>query len=374
MHAIVILLLFACGAPALADGVHEHAQERVEHAMGEDRVVAGARALADGAVAGDLILAGGEVVVVAPVGGDLVAAGGNVRIDAEAGQDLYAAGGSVALDAAAKRNVRLAGGKIEVGSRATIAGNATLAGGSVIVLGNVAGHLAVAGGRVFLNGRVQGDVSASGGEIELGPNAHIAGELRYRSPADLKRAAGSEVLGGVFREPQTVPWGGVTRAAAVTAGAFLAIWTLGMMAMAGVFVAVLPRFTLKLSGTARSRPGMSLLVGFAALFATPPVAGLLLATGIGLPLGVLLWIAYGATLLIGLASMGVVVGQYGLQRLQSARADRTGWRVAAAGVAYLLLSLLGAIPVLGWLAWFAAWLMGMGAFLLQLRASAQAAG
>lgn len=176
MRNVLIILSIVFSGPAHADDARGHQRERLEHVMGEDRIVAGQRALFSGAVGGDLVIAGGEAVVVEPVGGDLLAAGGEVRIDAEVGQDVYAAGGArVALNADVKRNARLAGGKVEIGHRASIAGNATVAGGDVMVLGDVLGQLAVAGGRIYLNGRVAGNVDASGGEIELGPAARIGG-------------------------------------------------------------------------------------------------------------------------------------------------------------------------------------------------------
>jgi hypothetical protein len=130
MRNVLIILSIVFSGPAHADDARGHQRERVEHVMGEDRIVAGERALFSGAVGGDLVIAGGEVVV-EPVGGDLLAAGGEVRIDADIGQDVYAAGGRVALDAAVKHGARLAGGKVEIGHRARIAGNATMAGGDV---------------------------------------------------------------------------------------------------------------------------------------------------------------------------------------------------------------------------------------------------
>lgn len=370
-HVLIILSIVFSGADH-ADETRDHRPERVEHVMGEDRIVAGQRALFSGAVGGDLIIAGGEVVVVEAVGGDLLAAGGEVRIDAEVGQDVYGAGGRVALNATVKRNARLAGGKVEVGRRASIAGNATMAGGDVMVLGDVQGQLAVAGGRIYLNGRVAGNVDASGGEIELGPEARIGGNLHYRSPAALKRDPAAEVRGTVVHEPGDGPWRDQARTGLRIVGALLLVWMLGLMVVGAVFVAALPGFTARLVDTARARPGMSLLLGFVTLVVVPAGASLLMASVIGIPLGLLLLTGYLATLMLGYVSAGVVLGQMGLRRFNPARADRTVWRAAAASLAILVLTLLSAIPVLGWLVWLAALLGGMGVLLLQLRSSARA--
>ena len=369
MRNVLIILSIVWWGTALATDARVPHSERVEHLMGEDRIVAGQRALATAAVAGDLIIAGGQVIVVAPAGGDLLAAGGEVRIDADAGQDLYAAGGRVALNAAVKRNARMAGGRLDLGSRASIAGNATLAGGDVIILGDVHGQLAVAGGRIYINGRVAGNVDASGGEIELGPQARIDGNLNYRSSVELKRSPGAEVRGTIVREPGDVPWGEDASEGLRIVAALLLIWTLGLMIVAAAFMAALPKFTVRMVDMARARPGTILLLGFAVLVAVPAGTFLLMISGIGIPLALLLLTGYLATLMLGYVSTGVVVGQMALRRLSASRSGQPGWRMAAASLALLILTLLAAFPVVGWLAWFVALTGGIGVLLLQLRSA-----
>ena len=373
MRTVLTILSLVCWMSALAGEAGQPGPSGIGYAMGDDHVAAGPRAQTPGAVAGDLLIAGGEVIVVDPVGGDVVAAGGQVRIDAEAGQDVYSAGGRVALNAAVKRNARLAGGKVEIGSLASIAGNATMAGGDVTVLGDVQGELAVAGGRIYLDGRVAGNVEASGGEIELGPRARIGGNLHYRSPEALKRDPGAVVGGAVVRVPGGGAWRDQAKAALQVAAALLLIWVAGLMVVGAVFVAALPGFTARLADTARARPGASLLRGFVALIVAPAAVSVLMATGVGIPLGLLVLAAYLTILMLGYVSTGVVLGQMGLRRLAPERADRTGWRAAAASLAIMVLTLLAAVPVLGWLVWLAVLIGGMGALLLQLRSSAQAA-
>lgn len=372
-HFLIVLSIVLSGS-SLAGDAPESPPERVDHLMGADRITAGQRVLLGDAVAGDLIIAGGEVFVVAPVGGDLVAAGGDVRIDADTGQDLYTAGGRVALNAAVKRNARLAGGKVETGRNSSIAGNATMAGGELVVLGDVQGQLALAGGRIYLNGRVRGDVDATGGDIELGPQAWIGGSLRYRSSTALKQDAGAEVRGTIVREPgyAHTPWRERTTEHWWVAGALLLVWAVGLAIVGMVFVAMLPRFAARMADTVRTRTGMSLLLGFVVLIVTPAAALFLLVTGIGVPLGLLLMTGYLSTLMLGYVAAGVVLGQMVLERMNAARGEKTVWRILWAGLAILILTVLSAIPFLGWLIWLVALLIGMGGLLLQFSASARA--
>jgi cytoskeletal protein CcmA (bactofilin family) len=117
-------------------------------------------------------------------------------VDAPVRQSLYAAGGRLTLAAPVQRNVRIAGGSLEIAPSARVAGNVSAAGGEVRVLGPIDGYLVVGAGRVFINAAVAGDVDVRAGRIDLGPQAAIAGKLRYASPDELVRDPAAQVGGG----------------------------------------------------------------------------------------------------------------------------------------------------------------------------------
>jgi hypothetical protein len=88
-------------------------------------------------------------------------------------------------------------------------------------------------------------------------------------------------------------------------------------------------------------------------------------TLIGIPLGVAAIVFYVLLLFVGYVSAGIGIGQAVLQRLQASRAARTAWRVLAAVLGVLAVSLLGRVPWVGGFVVFAAMLLGIGALLLQ---------
>src|SRR5204863_5974410 len=184
------------------------------------------------AVKGDLIATGGTVDIEGSVQGDLVIAGGNVQVRESVGQGVYAAGGRVLIDAPVARNVRAAGGHLEIGEKAAIEGNASLAGGHVDVRGPVKGYLQVAGGEVLIDAAIGGDVVAACGRLELGPNAKIAGTLRYRSNEELKRDPAAVVTGSVERLPSL-------RGEGFSVRTYRNPWTRGWFWTAGVVVLAL---------------------------------------------------------------------------------------------------------------------------------------
>jgi len=74
-------------------------------------------------------------------------------------------------------------------------------------------------------------------------------------------------------------------------------------------------------------------------------------------------------MLLPLAWVGTAIGigDWLIARTVAARADRTGWRIAAALLGVLALALVSRVPWLGAVTSFAALLAGLGAWALQLR-------
>jgi cytoskeletal protein CcmA (bactofilin family) len=341
-----------------------------ERDMGSDHIVFGGSLRIDRPVSGDLIAAGGNLDVDAPVSGDAIVAGGNVRLSAAVGQDVYAAGGRIAVDAPIGHNLRIGAGQVDLGPKGSVAGNVSIAGGQVTLRGPVKGVVQVGGGRVLIDGPVQGDVLAGAGQIELGPNARLAGALRYRSGNELRRDPAAQVAGAVER--MSLP--GIGRdgsarseriARAPFGGGAAWLWTLGLMVLAAVLVGGLPLSSRLVAQAWRARPGQSLLFGFIALVCIPVAALILLVSIIGIPLALLTLLLYGVLLLVGYVASGVALGEWALTRLRADAAGRTGWRIAAAMLAVLALALLGAVPYVGAVVALFAVLAGIGAIVLR---------
>jgi cytoskeletal protein CcmA (bactofilin family) len=338
--------------------------------QGADHFVAGGSIRVGQPVAGDLIAAGGKVDVDAAVNGDAVVAGGDVRVSGAVGNSLYCGGGQVTLDGTVGRNARVGGGRVEIGPRAIVAGNVSIGGGEVRIDGAVKGYVQAAGGHVLINGPVGGDVVATSGAVELGPNARIAGKLRYASHGELKRDPAAQVTGSVERVPIEVRPMGAHRTTARPGGW---LWAVGLVLMAGVLVAALPAFTTRVAATLHRRIGMSLLIGFVALVCIPVAAILLLLTLIGVPLALLTLVLYFALLLVGYAMTGIGIGDWLLGRYRVADASRVGWRIGAAALAMLAIALLARVPWIGALVSFLVLIAGLGAVVMQARKASSAA-
>lgn len=345
--------------------------------------------IAQAADAGDVFVAGGDVRTGGPIRGDFSAAGGKVLLDEPVAGDAWLTGGSVEVRAPVRDRLRIAagealvdgvvggklvaaGGKVTVGSDAVIGGGARIYGGRVLVEGRIDGDLHASGRHVTINGEVRGDVVARGDDVELGPDARIAGVLRYNSRGDLRRAEGATVgsivrqrarsrdrdddvlASGTFGLPG--PWrmaGGVS--------------LLSLLACGAAFLFLVPRYGAQAAERLAGSPLRALTLGIVVALTVPIVAVLLCITVLGIPVGVLLLLAYPVLLLAGmlvavLALARALAGALG--KPQPAGFVATfGWFA----LALVVVALGSMVPALGGLAVALMVLAGTGAAVMELQ-------
>lgn len=345
------------------------ADDTVEADLANDRFVAGGTVRQTEPVGGDLFGMAGTLDLAASVRGDAVLAGGDVRVRDTVGRDLYAGGGNVRVDGAVAGNAHLAGGNVEVSREGRIGGNLSAAGGSIEIRGPVDGNVHAAGGDVVIDSAIAGDVQFAGGGIELGPNARIGGRLVHRGPDNIRRDPAAQVAGGIERGKPTR----VHSRRDASHGAVGWLWTLGLIALAGIIAGVFPVGSRRLGEGLRGEPALALAFGFVALVCVPVAAVILMITIIGIPLALAVLLLYFLILIVGYAAIAVVIGDTALTRLRSQDAARLGWRVGAAMLAMLALAIVGRIPFLGNLIVFAALLAGVGAIVMAVRSRGTAA-
>ncbi|AIO67656.1 polymer-forming cytoskeletal protein [Burkholderia oklahomensis] len=361
MHRLAVVSIVLLLALADVAGAAWRAESGFAHDIGSDHFAAGSSVEIEQPVAGDAIAAGEAVTLASNVAGDVVLAGRDLLIDGNAGENLYAAGSELVVNAAVGRNARIAGRRVDISRRAQISGNASIAGGRVNVIGDIKGYLQATGGRIYINGAIGGDVEASGREVTLGPNARVTGALRYRSPNPIEQDPRAVVSGGIERLTTHRP--AAPEHTVLRVGRW--IWTIGLMVLAALLVAIMPGFWLRVSERVRQRFLLSLLLAFVVTVCVPVAVIVLLVTGIGAPLGILAALAYPALLLIGYVSAGIALGDATLRRVQPTDAAFKRWRIAFAALATLALSLVGWIPWIGGFIAVVALLAGVGALVFE---------
>ena len=301
-------------------------------------------------VDGDLVAAGQRVTIDGAVTGDIIVAAQNIEIRAEVSDDLRVAGQYVRVMSPVAGHVVAAGQVVTVGQQ--IGDWAWLAGDTVEVVGNVGGDLKIRAKRISINAKVDGNADLIGDELHLGPDALMRGEVRWRSNNDADINPGAQIDGEFIREP--LP--GYSKERGVSGGLFFTL---------SVFVAVMVLFLLfsrQLRASAdrvAARPGMSLLLGFAVLGATPLIALLLLVTRIGVWLGLAVLGTYLVVLLLGVLTGLFAASDLALRKF---RPKPAVWQsLAAIFFTVVAVGLLTYVPYVGFIGVLTVWMLGVGA-------------
>jgi cytoskeletal protein CcmA (bactofilin family) len=319
--------------PVETDVYAAHREVEVRAAVDGDLVAAGRRVAVNGDVAGDIIVAGQDIEIQSGVSDDLRAAGQHIHITAPVSGHVVAAGWKVTLDQ-------------DVGDWAWLAGN------TVEVLGNVGSDLKVRATRIRIDAEVDGNVELIGDELDLGPNAVVRGDLRWRSRNEAEINPYAQIDGEFIEEP--LP------------GLVEELSTGGKYSLPlNTIVAVMVLFLL-FSESLRvcadriaTRPGRSLLLGLAAFLVMPILAVLLFSSGVGVWLGFAVLFIYLLVLLLGVLTGLFAASNLVLRRLIQQPAM---WQsLAAIFVTVVAVGLLAKIPWLGIILVVAILLIGVGA-------------
>ena len=348
--ALLIFFVFSSSAPALAARFINANDVNVTKPINDDVYISGGTISLDSTVNGDVVIMGGNVRVNGDITGDLFVAGGTVIIDGNVGHTARVGGGTVNIKNRIGRDLMVGAGAVVLGRESAVTGDVLAGSGSFEALGSIKGDVKGGFGNAELNGPVGGNVDISVDRLTIGRQAHVAGDLDYRSANRAKVTPPAVVIGKVTRhqppQPKLRP---VSRV-------FSWLWSLGSMLAVGLVIAWLFPASLKLTKESLVRqPWAALGIGLAAFILAPIVLLITVFTLIGIPLA-----------LIGLAVY--VIAVY-LAQIYSATAigalvlDRGGekWIGAGAALGIAVLSLVKLVPIAGGLVTFFLMLFGLGA-------------
>jgi cytoskeletal protein CcmA (bactofilin family) len=311
-----------------------------------------------GTINGDLYASGSQVIIDGRVNGDVLAAGGRISVSGTVSQDVRAAGGQVAIAGTIGRNLTVAGGNVEIASSAAIRGGVVAAGGNLDLAGSVGRTAKIMAGTLIVANRIAGDLDAAVGTLRIASKAEIDGNVNYWSGREASMSEGARIKGKVVRNvpperPRLLP------AAFFTWLIFVSINFICTLILGLLSARFLPRYHPSVIATLRDRPWVSLGTGFIAAVVIPVVCGLLLATVLAIPLGLILLAAF-FILLYG--SRIYAIGRIGeaiLARLRPASS-----RASAFVLGLFVYYLLAMIPVVGWVVVPLVILFGLGAELI----------
>jgi cytoskeletal protein CcmA (bactofilin family) len=336
------------------------------HAVASDHNslwAAGAIVAVRGSVKSDIWAAGAEVDVDATAGKSLWAAGAIVSVAGQS-QDMYVAAARATVDARVNGKLSVAAARVLVGRGTEVGGITRLAGAEVVFSGTSRGAAEFYGDTVQINGRIAGNLRVRARSVSLAKGAIVDGDAVFETLDEPQIDVGATIRG---RQTVTMPMRHQVdrRNVFVTWGAAV-LFGVGAGLVLGIILLISARpFVERGIDAIRSAPVRSALVGLGVLILVPLVASLIMVTIVGIPIGLLILLAFPLAI-----SIGLVLAAFGLadRILNRDRAERSGGsRFVALLVGVVILAVVGIIPVLGFVVGIIALLVGLGAFWQAMR-------
>ncbi len=312
-------------------------------------------------VEGDIIALGGEVDLDADVNGNVFVAAADISITNGINGDLIALGAEIDIAARISDDVSAAGGDITIHEEAVIGGDVRLAAAEIYVDGYIGGKLNAAAGEITLAGTIDGDVRLHAMSITVASSAVINGDLTYEGPFEAEIDPGAQISGDVTFIQSEGP-GRMKGHALAFAGASGIAFVLGIWLTGVALVLLFPGFMANAAGAIAGKPGKSLGLGVVTVFCVPWIILIFAITVIGLPISILLGMAFAAVWLFGFAALGLAVGDKIFRLLGRRPAAASKGRLVWALIVGVTVScIIAVMPVIGTLAIILATLAGMGA-------------
>jgi cytoskeletal protein CcmA (bactofilin family) len=308
-----------------------------------------------GTVNGDIYCAAQTVNIDAQVNGDVICVAQTITVNGKVLGNVRVAGQTVNIGASVMNNVSVAGQTLVLQNNSFISRDALIAGQSVSMDGKVGRDVTLASNTATISSSIGRDVKAKiSSEFILTSKAKIGGTVDYTSPSSWNKSPGSQVSGTINyhkTKPTKTSWVGWNILWRV-------YWLVVITVLAVILVALFPQIFRKWSKESNKHLGYILLTGFLAMFAVPILILVSFISVVGVPLGILLLLFWIIIALLSIPTASYLVG---------VRVAPNIHPVLSVIVGSLILGIVGAIPIFGWLVSFLAYLIGTGTLLWNLK-------
>jgi len=362
---VFIVLLITLVSPLVAYALSFDVDtSKAPEIINNDYYTAGETVILHSTVNGDMAAAGGKIAIESPVSQDLALVGGNISLDSEIGDDVRMAGGDLSINSIIKGDLIVAGGNIRISEKGFVGGDFIFGGGNIVIDGQMNGNMIGAGGQVLINNEIKGNVRLIGvDQVHFGPKGKVMGDFTYRSRQPSAEVTEKTVLGKINHTAREIPIKkGDIRHILLSILAGFSIFGLLALLFSGLILLWLLRNLLIYSALRGYEKNFgSLGIGFLAVFVAPIAILIIMITGIGLPLSFAFLLAWFLLLFLG-----KVVGVFAVGlRLVSADNKSSFLRIYGAfALGAFIYTILGLIPVAGWILRLLLCIFGVGALVL----------
>lgn len=254
--------------------------------------------------------------------------------------------GEVTLEEPLRDNLLMIGTTLKINQ--PVDGDVVAFGQRVEINEPVSGNLVAAGSEVIINSDIAGDAFIASVSIRLGNDASIARDLYLASgtdPESIKRFVGGKLV----VPPKTEPQPGRQARDTVVAG-------LTLLFTGIVLLRLFPKTVNAMAGSVVPNWGKNFLAGVVTVIATPIVAGFLIVSTIGAPLGLAVFALWFWELYVALVIATHTIGRLMMRNQKN--------ELIQYGSGVVLITLTSLIPGVGSTLKIALAIFGLGSIVL----------
>jgi len=393
VFALMASMLLTAHTMAAAWGHGEHVRISNLHRIDDDFYAFASMVTVEGFVDGDLMVGGSNVSTAGEVTGSENVFAFEYHQKGKTGGSVRSFAYRSVIEGHVGRSLLVCGAETRIGSHATIRREARIYGDRVTVDGTVMGDLVVEASRIEIRGQIDGNVTLVARKIVIHPPTVIKGDFAYTSDneAEIYNPEGVTILGEVDWQLPKIEGEGDEEDEKTTVRGYMGASKLLAAFLFGIILIGLFRMYAEAAfDQIRYRFSLSVATGFLALFVCLLslimlvislillVAGLSLATGklallgalmvifstVALPVTSFAGVSGGVLFYSGKIILALLVGFY-LVRLFRPEPVVLGKGQLFLGL--VLLTLLFAIPYVGFVLYILAGIIGAGAIVLGIK-------
>jgi hypothetical protein len=338
----------------------------------EDVYIAGGNVTIQQDIDGDVFIAGGDITINSIITGDLFVAGGNVLVNGEVRDDVRMMGGAMTINSNVDGDLIIIGGSVDVNEDTTVGGDVIAISGKLNLYGTVNKSVQGILGRLVLAGKVNGNVDVRVTEkLVLLNSAIVEGDITYFSPEKIEDHGGTingEVsFNAIVSNTERVKEG---IASFFNEGYLIGkLWSfLSLLLIGSLMIAFLPNLLHRSSDRIKKEGLKCFGVGFLVFILGGTASAIAMFTVIGVQLAFIVMAMLFIFGEIGRVATGYWIGSLIIRDTSKKRKEakrKTFTRhFLVLSVGLFLMKLITAIPVLGWVAGFVFFLVGVGALVM----------
>jgi len=370
-HIITFLILVFIAiepASALVFRSDDETTVGIDDIIDDDVFIFGDDISVKGTINGDLIAFGSTVTIDGMVNGTILTAGSNITVNAIGVRSIWAGGSDIDIGAEVQNNVVIFGGTLMVTDKAVIGRDLKGFGGKLEVHGDIGGTIDAGSGAFEFSG-TSDDLAVNADEIKIRESAHIYGDLTIKSekPADIEQGA---IITGeiIYKKVDSGDGDGEELfALAPVLAIFITLWKIvcfiAKLIVGIVIIAISQRFVRRVVNSLSRMPWISLLVGFLALIIVPIAIVIVLMLVIGFPIAVFGGFVYTAVWYLAAIFVSCFIGEKAIQLFKK---EGKISLYPSFILGFVIITVIGLIPVLGFVLKLAVLLFGMGMILIGL--------